>query len=201
MCVCMSKAQAKRQAIAAVTHLAEKFALNLSLLLHCRFDNYAETMILQGKRVKLNLWDTAGQEDYDRLRPLSYPQTDVFVVCFSVDNPSTYDNVDRKWIPELRHHCPTVPILLVATKVDLREDRNVIEALAKKGSTPLQKVRGLELAKKIGAFTYLECSSLTQKGLKEVFTTAAEVVVFPEHFGEATKRIERSKKKKYCSLL
>lgn len=158
-------------------------------------------MILQGKRVKLNLWDTAGQEDYDRLRPLSYPQTDVFVACYSVDNPSTYENIDKKWMPELRHHCPKVPVILVATKVDLREDRGAIEALAKKGLTPLQKGSGLELAKKIGALKYLECSALTQKGLKEVFTTAVEAVVFPEHFGEAAKHMIRKKKKKSCSLL
>jgi small GTP-binding protein len=54
----------------------------------------------------LGLFDTAGQEDYDRLRPLSYPQTDVFLVCFSVVGPSSFENVKEKWMPEVRHHCP-----------------------------------------------------------------------------------------------
>ncbi len=58
------------------------------------------------------------QEDYDRLRPLAYPQTDVFLVCFSVACPTSLENVREKWLPEVRHHmgpdCP--PVLLVACK-------------------------------------------------------------------------------------
>jgi len=50
----------------------------------------------------LGLFDTAGQEDYDRLRPLSYPQTDVFLVCFSVTSPASFENVKEKWFPEVR---------------------------------------------------------------------------------------------------
>ena len=157
-------------------------------------------MILRGKRVKLNLWDTAGQEDYDRLRPLSYPQTDVFVVCFAVDSLATYENIDRKWIPEIKHHCPTVPIILAATKIDLREDKATIENMAKKDLSPIPKVKGLELAKKIEAIRYLECSSLTQKGLKEVFQTAVEVIVFPEAFVDS-KQKKKKKKNSKCSLL
>ena len=61
----------------------------------------------------LGLFDTAGQEDYDRLRPLSYPSTDVFLVCFSVISPASFENVKEKWFPEVHHHCPGVPILSV----------------------------------------------------------------------------------------
>lgn len=64
-------------------------------------------------QVSLGLWDTAGQEDYDRLRPLSYPQTDVFLICFSVASPSSFENVTSKWYPEIKHHCPDAPIILV----------------------------------------------------------------------------------------
>ena len=59
------------------------------------------------------LFDTAGQEDYDRLRPLSYPQTDVFLVCLSVVSPSSFENVREKWVPEITHHCPKTPFLIV----------------------------------------------------------------------------------------
>jgi Ras-related C3 botulinum toxin substrate 1 len=52
--------------------------------------------MVDGKPISLGLWDTAGQEDYDRLRPLSYPQTDVFLVCFSIVSPPSYDNVLSK---------------------------------------------------------------------------------------------------------
>lgn len=79
----------------------------------CSFDNYSAPMQVDTIQVSLGLWDTAGQEDYDRLRPLSYPQTDVFLICFSVASPSSFENVTSKWYPEIKHHCPDAPIILV----------------------------------------------------------------------------------------
>jgi small GTP-binding protein len=93
--------------------------------------------MVDGKPINLGLWDTAGQEDYDRLRPLSYPQTDVFLICFSLVNPASFENVRAKWYPEVRHHCPSTPIILVGTKLDLRDDKNTIEKLREKKLTPI----------------------------------------------------------------
>ena len=81
-----------------------------------------------------------GQEDYDRLRPLSYPQTDVFLVCFSVVSPSSFENVKEKWVPEISHHCQRTPFLLVGTQIDLRDDAATIEKLAKNKQKPLTQV-------------------------------------------------------------
>ena len=67
--------------------------------------------------------------DYDRLRPLSYPQTDVFLVCYSVVNPASFDNVRAKWSPEIKHNNPDTPVVLVGTKLDLRDDKHTVEKL------------------------------------------------------------------------
>uniref|UniRef100_A0A8C3LHC8 Uncharacterized protein n=1 Tax=Chrysolophus pictus TaxID=9089 RepID=A0A8C3LHC8_CHRPC len=66
-------------------------------------------------------WGTAGQEDYDRLRPLSYSDTNVVLICFDVTSRSSYDNILTKWYPEVNHFCKGVPMLLVGCKTDLRQ--------------------------------------------------------------------------------
>lgn len=110
-----------------------------------------------------------GQENFDRLRPLSYSQTDVFLVCHSVASPASFENVREKWFPEVHHHCPAIPCLIVGTQVDLRDDSQVIAKLAKQNERPITSTQGERLAVELGAIKYVECSALTQKGLKNVF--------------------------------
>lgn len=86
------------------------------------FDNYSTDVLVDGRCVRLSLWDTAGQEDYEKLRPLSYPNTDVFLLCFSLVNPTSLKNVFEKWSPELRHYAKKVPVILVGLKKDLRDE-------------------------------------------------------------------------------
>lgn len=160
------------------------------------FDNYAVTVMIGGEPYTLGLFDTAGQEDYDRLRPLSYPQTDVFLVCFSVVSPSSFENVKEKvrnnarkitifqqtffqWVPEITHHCQKTPFLLVGTQVDLRDDGATIEKLAKNKQKPISVEQGEKLAKELKAVKYVECSALTQKGLKNVFDEAILAALEP----------------------
>jgi Ras-related C3 botulinum toxin substrate 1 len=90
--------------------------LNKKLNFSFRFDNYTSNILVDNVKVSLGLWDTAGQEDYDRLRPLSYPQTDVFVLCFSVISPTSFTNITNKWMPEIRHHCPDTPVILCGNR-------------------------------------------------------------------------------------
>uniref|UniRef100_A0A8V0YHK2 small monomeric GTPase n=37 Tax=Neognathae TaxID=8825 RepID=A0A8V0YHK2_CHICK len=156
------------------------------------FDNYSANVMVDSKPVNLGLWDTAGQEDYDRLRPLSYPQTDVFLICFSLVSPASYENVRAKWFPEVRHHCPSTPIILVGTKLDLRDDKDTIEKLKEKKLSPITYPQGLALAKEIDSVKYLECSALTQRGLKTVFDEAIRAVLCPQ---------PTRTKKRACSLL
>ncbi|KAB5555374.1 hypothetical protein PHYPO_G00033300 [Pangasianodon hypophthalmus] len=143
------------------------------------FDNYPVTVMVDGEPVTLGLYDTAGREDYDRLRPLSYPQTDVFLICFSLVSPASFENVRAKWYPEVSYHCPNTPIILVGTKIDLRDDKDTIEKLKEKKLTPITYPQGLAMAKEIGCVKYLECSALTQRGLKTVFDEAIRAVLCP----------------------
>ncbi|EHB16354.1 Ras-related C3 botulinum toxin substrate 1 [Heterocephalus glaber] len=135
------------------------------------FDNYSANVIVDGKPVNLGLWDTAGQEDYDRLCPLSYPQT-VRITTDFLMRPVEYVTLQYLWYPEVRHHCPNTPIILVGTKRDLRDDKDTTEKLKEKKLTPITCPQGLAMAKEIGAVKYLECSALTQWGLKTVFDEA-----------------------------
>ncbi|XP_016369169.1 transforming protein RhoA-like [Sinocyclocheilus rhinocerous] len=114
------------------------------------FENYVADIEVDGKQVELALWDTAGQEDYDRLRPLSYPDTDVILMCFSIDSPDSLENIPEKWTPEVKHFCPNVPIILVGNKKDLRNDEHTRRELAK--------------MKQAGPFYLVKCMILKGKG-------------------------------------
>ncbi|KAF1529349.1 Rho-related GTP-binding protein RhoG, partial [Eudyptes sclateri] len=143
------------------------------------FDNYSAQNTVDGRTINLNLWDTAGQEEYDRLRTLSYPQTNVFIICFSIASPPSYENVKHKWYPEVCHHCPSVPILLVGTKKDLRNNPETMKRLKEQNQAPITTQQGISLSKQIRAVKYLECSALNQEGIKDVFTEAVRAVLNP----------------------
>ncbi|KAJ3226150.1 hypothetical protein HK099_005503 [Clydaea vesicula] len=85
-----------------------------------RFENYITEVEVDDKLVHLALWDTAGQEEYNRLRPLSYPGTDCILLCFAIDNVDSFKNIESKWMPEITHHCPNIAVILVGLKADLR---------------------------------------------------------------------------------
>jgi len=139
------------------------------------FDNFTTGVEVDGKLINFALWDTAGQEEYARLRALSYPETDVFLLCFSVVSPASFDNIKTKWYPEISHHCPGAKCILVGTKIDLREDKATMENL--KGEKAPTYEMGKKMAEDIGAEAYFECSALTQEGLKKVFEEAIRAVI------------------------
>ncbi|KAM9366866.1 ras homolog family member Ua [Symphorus nematophorus] len=136
------------------------------------FDNFSAVVAVDGQPVKLQLCDTAGQDEFDKLRPLCYTSADVFLLCFSVVSPASFQNVPEKWVPEIRRHAPFAPLVLVGTQCDLREDVKVLIDLAKYRERPVDPADAQDCAMEVGAVTYIECSSLTQKNLKEVFDTA-----------------------------
>ena len=141
------------------------------------FQCYVAEIQVNSKEVELALCDTAGQEDYDSLRPLSYPGTDVILVCFSIDNPVSFENISEKWTPEVQHFCPNAPIILVGNKKDLRNDDTTKQELAKTKEEPVKAEEGRSMAERINALVYMECSAKTKEGVREVFETATRAAL------------------------
>ncbi|GMS81081.1 hypothetical protein PENTCL1PPCAC_3256, partial [Pristionchus entomophagus] len=153
------------------------------------FESWVVDREVDGTQIELALWDTAGQEDYDRLRPLSYPDTDVVLICFSIDSPDSFLNITEKWAPEVRHFCPDVPIVLIGNKKDHRNDSQTISELQKMKEEPVKTEEQRSVAEQIGAYAYLECSAKTKDGVREVFEKATRATL-------PTKR----KKKRRCII-
>jgi len=139
------------------------------------FENYTARKKRHDDTILLHLWDTAGQEEYDRLRPLSYPGADIVLLCFSTVSQASYDAIRDKWAPEVNHYIPEVPHILVGTKIDLREAQHPDPNSGK--FEPITLEMGQSMAKQIKASKYLEVSSKTRQGLEEVFNNAIDLVL------------------------
>jgi len=121
------------------------------------------------------------------MRFITYPGTDVIIVCFSVVRAASLASVINYWLPELEAYCPpTVPIILVGTQTDLRPvdaadasppTRQRGPATAFDTVTTVGRERGAKMAKKIGAHSYVECSALSGEGLANVFVEAAKAAL------------------------
>ena len=153
------------------------------------FDNFAATISVDGKPYHLSMFDTAGKEDFNKLRVLSYINSDVFLVCFSVANPESFTNVQDSWVPELRHHIPDTPFILVGTQVDIRQDKMDRQVVR---TSFISTKQGIDLASRIGAASYVECSSVSDCGIDDLKGD----IIMASQMGMETKC---SKQTKCCS--
>lgn len=136
------------------------------------FDTFTATVHVDGRPRTLELLDTAGQEDYERLRALSYHETDVFILCYSIVHRPSLENIERRWAPEVRRVSPGSHIILCGCKMDLRSDPLEVKRLQERGQSVVSTSEGERVARNIGADCFFECSALTQEGLKDVFDEA-----------------------------
>lgn len=134
------------------------------------FENTGVEVYMDGIQISLGLWDTSGNDNFKQIRPRSYQQADIVLICYSVANPNSLASVQNKWIAEIRENLPKVPVLVVATQTDLRETgayrANCISA-----------AEGRQLAHEIHAKGYLECSASSNRGVQQVFEYAVRVAV------------------------
>jgi small GTP-binding protein len=128
------------------------------------FENYKCKVTVSSVEYNIQLWDTTGQEELEAVRTLSYPNTNVFILCYSVADRTSYDNVKNKWVVEIKQHVKDAAFLLVGTKSDLRATAD----------SPLTAEDGRALQAQIGALDFLECSTMKCDGIKDVFDRAIE---------------------------
>ena len=130
------------------------------------------------------------------MRPLSYPDTNVFLLCFSLVEHSSFVNAKVKWHTEISKHCPSAHVILVGTKLDLRNDVNYVKKMEAREEKIVTYKEGQELADFLDAAGYVECSSKTKIGLKKVFDDAIRVSLY----GRMTPK-KNNKKGGLCMLL
>ncbi|KAK4512511.1 uncharacterized protein ATC70_003212 [Mucor velutinosus] len=151
------------------------------------FENYIAIINHEsGKSIELSLWDTAGQEEYDRLRPLCYPETDVILACFAIDQIQSFENVKDRWIPEMDHFLFNTPRLLVGTKSDLRSSSKRIAELSTNGQQLISIEQAEELARKINT-QYIECSAKNNTNITKVIHDATGLILNNRKGGLKTK--------------
>ncbi|KAF4211817.1 hypothetical protein CNMCM5878_002018 [Aspergillus fumigatiaffinis] len=132
------------------------------------FDNCAVDVSVDGRPYSLGFWDTWNDDERNRIRRLSYPNTDVFLICFSVVNRQSFSSVEYYWCDELRSCCSGVPWLLVGTQIDARDYNSGLQ-VRKDRRGHVTRQEGERMARKLGSATYMECSAQNQFNVKELF--------------------------------
>ncbi|KAI9670721.1 MAG: Rho GTPase [Caeruleum heppii] len=167
------------------------------------FENYVHDIFVDNVHIELSLWDTAGQEEFDRLRSLSYDDTHAIMLCFSVDSKDSLENIESKWVGEIAENCQGVKLVLVALKCDLREkhtdeDEDLQGAGRREEKDMIDYQQGLEVARRIQALRYLECSAMRNRGVNEAFTEAARVALSVKAPSSGT---SKTKKDRSCVVM
>ncbi|KAL0480845.1 Ras-related protein Rac [Acrasis kona] len=164
------------------------------------FENYDTRVKHNEKIISMSLWDTAGQEEYDQLRYLSYPNASIFLICFSLISHTSLENVKHRWIKELNEKCTgqKYKIVLVGTKSDARDDPNIANNL--KNDKIVTAEDGKRVAAEIQAVEYIETSALTRHNVQKVFECCLETCYGKKKSETGAKSPSGTEKKK-CTIL
>ncbi|NXG01691.1 RND3 protein, partial [Sakesphorus luctuosus] len=159
------------------------------------FENYTASFEIDTQRIELSLWDTSGSPYYDNVRPLSYPDSDAVLICFDISRPETLDSVLKK-AREIQEFCPNTKMLLVGCKSDLRTDVTTLVELSNHRQTPVSYDQGANMAKQIGAATYIECSALqSENSVRDIFHVATLACVNKTHKNVKRNKSQRATKR------
>ncbi|KAJ5076569.1 rho-related gtp-binding protein rhog [Anaeramoeba ignava] len=153
------------------------------------YDNAKKIFQNEDKEIEIQFWDTARYHGYDRFLPLFLSQSNLTVICFAINDYESFENIENYWILQVDHFTPNSKRILIGTKIDLR---NKLKEENKKFVT---KEEGIELAKKINAIKYFECSSLNQKGIETIFNEIVLICI-----GKYKEINQEKENKKGCIL-
>ncbi|KAH8824310.1 P-loop containing nucleoside triphosphate hydrolase protein [Flagelloscypha sp. PMI_526] len=162
------------------TCLFTRFARDQFLEVYGRatFETYVAAVKVDQQVVELAIWDTSSREEFDDIRPLSYPDSQVVLLAYSIDDPGSLYNIEKKWLNEFTYFVhDEVSIILVGCKMDLRDDKLPLEEVVKRSSRLVTYEEGLTVAMRIGAGQFLECSAKTGQGVAEIFEVAARAAI------------------------
>ena len=153
------------------------------------YSNYTSDIRVDGYHCQITWEDTTGQEDFDRLRTIAYPDCHVALLIFAIDNPDSFANIKAKWATEIYQYHRDIPKIVVGCKIDLRNDQPTVERLAKNSQRPISREQGEQLARTLtqdvkaagvqgtakSKVKYMECSAFTGEGIKDLFEEAARL--------------------------
>ncbi|CAO3588482.1 unnamed protein product [Absidia cylindrospora] len=151
------------------------------------YEDFDSTIQVDYRPVDVKIWDTAGREEYDQFRTPVYPDTNVVCLCYAVNNLTSLEQIQERWVPEVRHHCPGALLLLVGLKKDLREK----PGLGENDQSVVSVEQAFSVAQKIKAYKHWECSAKTDDGVHELF----------EHATRATLKRKLIKSLKCCTVM
>ncbi|XP_077286617.1 ras-like GTP-binding protein Rho1 [Arctopsyche grandis] len=163
------------------------------------FEKYSTTYNVSDYKITFSAWDTSGTQAYDTVRPLAYQDAGVFLLCFTVSDPTSLQNAVTKWYKEIKTHCPGPPVILCACRIDLRNDPDIIGYLAKHHQIPVNSEQAIAVSRQLGATTYVETSAKTSsKGVKDAFEVAALAALgkLNKNHTVIQKQVGRSKSKR-----
>ena len=146
---------------------------------------------MYNKDIRLIVWDGVVSGYKTDYRSIAYKNTDLIIICYSIDSNESLHNIEHKWIPELTKYCPDVPYLLVANKTDLRQNTDTSKELLKSPDEGfITKDKGICIAQRIGSRNFLECSAVLKKGLDELVKLAVDTIMH-----------ENKRQRKECIIL
>jgi len=131
------------------------------------FSRYQKESVVAGRRVEYTVWDTSGLRGPCTSRTLAYREADVFLLCYRISDPSSLFSAINHWVPELRNHAPSTPILLVGCASDERKGTGRTGAI-------VSSQQALAMSQQVEAVMYVETSAMTSaRGVASVMEVAA----------------------------